>query len=240
MPEEPAKATGQHVDFNASRPQLNDLEIRAGEIFTQLSEYVNRVDGHTTLYSFSHAVTLFPTQGFLLETKEIHPRRPEERASFTKYGFTEEQIDRGITIMDRFGMVIPDANKPFDRFSWDRTKGIRTYIAVVGNDQIKVVDVEAGVSTERQLNMDELNSLAASGDLMKQMMEISDTFKDVRDFIASVKKTSPNANVRMGIDFVDNQSQILFNGGLSRFVDEYRNSKLGNPPVDSTGRMIRL
>ncbi|HUD19132.1 MAG TPA: hypothetical protein VMR81_01695 [Patescibacteria group bacterium] len=239
MPEEPSTTTRQHADSNASRPQLTDLEQKAGEIFVRLSGYVNRVDGYTTLNSFSHAVTFFPTSGFILETQEIHPRRPEEREPLVKYGLTEEQIDQGITIMDRFGMVIPDPNKPFDKFTWDKTKGTRTYIAVVGKDQVKVVDVAAGVPTERQLDLDELSSLAASSDLMKLMMEISATFKDVSQFRGSVKRINPDINVYMGIEDVDTKGLILFNGGLPRFVDEYRSLKSGNPTSDSTGRMIR-
>ena len=216
-----------------------DLEKLAGELYTRLKTYADLTNGYTTLEGFHHAFTYFPNRESVLEIREIHPSEDDEVNPLLRYGFTQKQIALGITTLDSYKMISPDPSHPFSKLSFDRGNIRRTYIASVGSDNVQVIEVNDGQPNKRQLETDEALALGTSGDLVQIMTEISSRFEDVSQFQTAVIKAKPMADVYSGIEYVDTRGLMLFKGGLTMFVNEYRKLMTGQTATDSTSITIR-
>jgi hypothetical protein len=215
---------------------LPDSEKRAGEIYKELRLYADLREGFTTLNSLRRATTFYPDNELLYEISSLYPKRPEEIAQFINYGFSEEDIVDGVSMVKGHVMSVRDALRPFGTYQ----KGdVVTQVYIIDrNGKFRVVKVSKAGAKERELDTKEALALGTRGVLVEIVKSIGDTYGDFAAFKENLQKSVQHPNF-MGINYVQETGGILYNGGLTAFVEAYQNSKSQIPADNSAEQVIR-
>lgn len=177
----------------------------ASEIYGKLQN----LRGTASLDGFNRGEVIFPKAMKRVKVIRIDTISEIERPLFRERGFTEEDINNGITVIIQSDFLNP--NWPNQRFVSEPTTA---YLNISGTGKVFGGNPHVEEMRPTQLNQEQREALQKIGQLSIIPRQIAEIFGSYEDFVSAVGEFD-----RIGIDWTERKPvQIMYNGGLNLFV----------------------